>query len=289
MNLLFFRAILGMALFFSTVSIAKVQTKTVKSETYKDLIEKAYNLSLQKDRQQALNILSSAIQREVRPQALMELKRTASEVATVFLSDKAQQLFETGVSLRKTDLNQAFDKLNESLRTEPDNSSIVTEAARVLIARGDCKNAQEIVQKQLLLINFDEDLKLSLAQTLVCQEKWQEYQKIVDSVAFKKSPQQKFWWILEIDKYLSTKSLLKAQESLNILKKIDDKYPEVSYWIWKLGHIQKKPNHLEGQKYVMTCKNISANQYRQYMIDPMLCRHLNEVEGELKGTHGTTD
>ncbi|MEK2643701.1 tetratricopeptide repeat protein [Bdellovibrio sp. BCCA] len=288
MKLVLLRATLGVALLFSGPSLF-AQTKNGKSETYKDIIEKAYNLSLQRDRQQALNILSSAIQKETRPQAIAELKKTVSEVSTIFFSDKAQQLFETGVSLRKTDVNQAFDKVSEASRIEPDNFSIVNELARLMIAKGDCKNAQETVQKQLTLVSFDEDLKLSMAQALACQGKWMEYQKVADTVAMKKSPQQKFWLALEMDKFLSAKNLTKAQEALGTLKKADEKYPESFYWIWKFDQAQKKSNLDIAQKYVMTCKNISANQYRQYMIDPMLCRRLIEVESELKGMNGTSE
>ncbi|KHD88591.1 MAG: hypothetical protein OM95_08815 [Bdellovibrio sp. ArHS] len=288
MQLTMKRAALVAALSFLALP-AFAQTKNGKSETYKDIIEKAYNLSLQRDRQQALNILATAIQREARPQAISELKKTTAEVANVFFSDKAQQLFETGVSLRKTDLNQALDKVNEAARIEPDNFSIVNEQARLLIAKGDCKSAQENVQKQLKTVTFDEELKLSLAQALVCQGRWLEYQKIVDSVFIKKSPLQKFWQVLEVEKTLSQKSLTKAQEALAGLKKSDEKYPELFYWTWKYEQMAKKANLDDAQKYVMTCKNISANQYRQYMIDPMLCRRQVEVEGELKGMNGTPE
>ena len=68
------RAALVAALCFSsTTSLA--QNKASKSETHKDIIAKAYNLSLQKDRQQALLILNAAIKKETRPQAVAELKK----------------------------------------------------------------------------------------------------------------------------------------------------------------------------------------------------------------------
>ncbi len=166
----------------------------------------------------------------------------------IFFSDKAQQLFETGVSLRKSDINQALDKVNEALRIESDNFSIVNEQARLLIARGDCKTAQEAVQKQMLLVNFDEELKLSLAQALTCQSKWIEYQKVADSVAIKKSPQQKFWLALEVERNLAMKSLIKAQEALLSLRKADEKYPEAAYWFWRFDQAQKKLNPDQGSE-----------------------------------------
>jgi hypothetical protein len=52
----------------------------------------------------------------------------------------------------------------------------------------------------------------------------------------------------------------------------------VEYWIWKLDQTEKKKNNDSAEKYVMACKNISANLYRQYMMDPGLCRHLTEMD-----------
>jgi predicted Zn-dependent protease len=290
MNLKLLKVALGAA--FLIASPAYSQSK---AETYKDIIEKAYNLSLQRDRQQALNILTSAIQRETRPQAQNELKKAALDVAHVFFSDKAQQLYETSVSLRKNDLNQALNKLNEAQRIEPDNLAIVTELSRLMIAKNDCSNAQELIAKSLKLVPFDEELKLSNSQALACQGQWLEYAKTFDPAEVRKSAYQKFWLPLEIEHQIKQKNLPKAQEWAISLKKLDGKYPEASYWAWKasqpLEGLKKgnAGNLDDAQKYVMTCKNISASQYRQYMIDPMLCRRVVEVEGEIKGMNGTAE
>lgn len=288
MTISLLRAALVAALSISAVS-AQAQIKNAKSETYKDIIEKAYNLSLQRDRQQALNILSGAIHRETRPQAVNDLKKTVSEISNLFFSDKAQQLFEVGLSLRKTDLNQAFDKMSEASRIEPDNFLIVAELARLTIAKGECKQAQDVIRKHLQVITFDEDLKLAMAQAWACQKKWSEYNKLYDAAAVKKSNLAKFWYALEVDKDVDLESNAKAQENLANLKKADDKFPELFYWTWKADSVRNKPNMEAAQKYVMTCKNISANHYRQYMIDPMLCRRVSEVENELKGMNGLSD
>ncbi len=285
MHLALIRAVLVAALSFSSV-VVFAQGKMSRSETYKDIIEKAYNLSLQKDRPQALNILMSAHQKETRPQAISEIKKAVDEISHIFFSDKAQQLYESGVSLRKNELPQSFDKLVEASRIEPDNFAIVSELARVMIARNDCKNAQEIVQKQLQLVKFDDELKLTLAQSYACQGKWAEYQKLYEALPTKKNGLAKFWLALEVEKSMSSKSLTKAQENIAALKKTDEKYPEAAYWQWRFDQVQKRSNLEEAQKYVMSCKNISANQYRQYMIDPMLCRRVNDVEAELKGANG---
>lgn len=287
MHLILIRAAVIAALSFSAPALA--QNKATKSETYKDIIEKAYNLSLQKDRQQALNILANAIQKESRTPAVAELKKTVHDIGHVFFSDKAQSLYETAVSMRRTDLQQSQIKINEALRIEPDHFEILNEAARMMIAKNDCASAAELVQKQLRIINFDEELNLTMAQALACQAKWPEYLLLFDAYGPKKSSLAKYWWPLEIERYLAAKNSSKAQESLASLKKLDPKYPEYFYWQWRIDQGLQKKNKEDALKYVMTCKNISANQYRQYMMDPALCRRTTEVDGELKGMNGSAE
>ncbi|HWU44691.1 MAG TPA: hypothetical protein VN132_14665, partial [Bdellovibrio sp.] len=110
-----------------------------------------------------------------------------------------------------------------------------------------------------------------------------------DPVEVKKSSLQKFWLVLEVERYFKLKNFTKSQDALANLRKVDAKYPEVSYWSWKLSQSVKKSDPEDAQKYVMSCKNISANQYRQYMIDPMLCRRTTEVEADLKGSNGASE
>lgn len=114
-----------MAALFLSATWVQAQTKDKKSETSQDIIEKAQNLILQRDRAQAINILANAIKRESgRSQSVVELKKTLNEIAALFFSDKAQQLYEVGITLKRTDLNQALQKITEALRMEPDNSKI---------------------------------------------------------------------------------------------------------------------------------------------------------------------
>ena len=283
---------LGLSLFILALALvttsAGAEVKINKSETYKDIIEKAYNLSLQKDRQQALTILASAIQRESRPQAVAELKKTVSDIANLFFSDKTQQLYEVAISLRKTDFSQALGKITEASRLEPDNSAIVNEQSRLLIIKGDCSGAQELAAKQEKLTPYDEEIQLTLAQASLCSS-GPLTATTLDQNEAKKTNFQKFWLALLVEKAVKEKDTAKAQEILANLRKVDPKYPEIAYWNWKIDQILKRKSGEAAQKYVMTCKNISASQYRQYMIDPMLCRRIIEVEAEVKGANGATE
>lgn len=272
------RATLAVALFLFGPAVF-AQSKIKKTETYQDIIEKAQNLILQKDRQQAVNILANAIRREgAKSAASAELKKTLEETATLFLSDKAQQIYEVGVTLKRTDLNQAQQKMNEGLRLEPDNLLFLLEQARILVGKGDCSAAEESAAKARAQNPYSEEVNLIFAQASLCAGHLVEYQKVIEAQDVKKSSLSKFWLILEAERAFKDKNTQKSLDLVQQAKKIDPAYPELEYWLWKVDHGQKKKNLAASEKYVMDCKNISAHLFRQYMMDPMLCRRVAEVE-----------
>lgn len=281
-------AILGALLLFSVKSWS-VEPVNERSETYKNILEKAYNLGLQKERNQALTILVNAIAKENKPQAIVELKTAITDISRIFFSDKAQQSYESGVSLMRTDLNKAGDKISEGLRLEPDNFKLVVLMSTLLIAKSDCRQAMDLVQKKLNIVSFDESLKLSLAQGMACVGRWKELTKISEPFLRKTGGNQKFWISLETQRHLDQKNFAKASETLQSLQKLDDKYPETAYWDWKVNLVRAKPSLIAAQNYLRICKNLSANQYREYMIDPWLCRRTNEIENYQKGLHESAD
>lgn len=276
------RAVLiGAALFFSaTMSFARA------GENHRDLIEKANNLSLQKDRTQAVNILVTALRKES-PQSLAakEIRQALQDISNVFLGEKALQLYELAISLRKSDPAQAQLRLQEALRFESDNLTIVTELARVQILRQDCQNAQEQITKSRKWNPYDETLQLVQAQAHLCLGELSAAQNLRQQIDFKKANLQKNWVLFDLEKSVLEKNELKAREHLLQLGKLEPQHPELSYWKWKLEKNPATKNEW-GRKYSLTCKSLSAAQFRQHLLDPGLCRRTSEVEAELKSAGG---
>lgn len=283
-------ALKGVALFlFGAIALAApADLKSKKSETSKDIIEKAYNLSLQKDRSQAINILVSAIKQEnFHTGNTSEMLKALQQVSYLFYSDRAQQNYELALSSRRADPAQAQQKLIEALRVENDNLSLFNEMQRIILIRGDCSAALENITKERLQDPFDENLILLQAQANACLNKWDAYVKTRDLIDYRKSPQLKFWLSLEIEYQLSLKNGSKAKELQANLAKLDPKYPEANYWNWR---VLTGPEKSEiGQKYVKECKNLSAVLYRLYMTDVNLCRRMVEVETASKASNGTSE
>jgi len=282
-------ALIGAALFiFKGLPAVSAETKSKKAETSKDIIEKAYNLSLQKDRSQSITILVNAIKQEnARNGNTTELKKALQQVSYLFYSDRAQQTYELALSLKKTDPAQALQKMNEALRMETDNLTLFTENQRMILIKGDCSGALDNVAKVRRQDPFDENLVLLQAQAQACLGNWDEFETTLDGFDIKKSPQQKFWMALEIDQALYEKNTTKAKELIAALQKLDSKYPELHYWQWRVASGSEKT--ASAQRYVKNCKNISATVYRQYMTDVNLCRKVVEVEAATKNLNGTNE
>lgn len=273
---------------FAGLQAVSAENKTKKAETSKDIIEKAYNLSLQKDRAQAINILVNTIKQEsARDGNISELSKALQQVSYLFYSDRAQQAYELGISLRRTDLSQAMAKMNEALRAESDNRTVFNEIQRMTMLKGDCSTALDNIAKERIQDPFDENLILLQAQAQACLGKWDGYEKTRDLAETKKLNQGPLWLSLEIEHALHLKNQNRAKEQIVNLQKQDARYPELHYWQWRVAGPSEKTS--AAQKYIKDCKNMSATFYRQYMTDVNLCRRVSEVESATKNLNGNND
>jgi hypothetical protein len=249
-----------------------------KTENYSDLISKAQNLILQKDRLQAMNVLVAGIKKEnSKSNAYLELKKNIEDLSQVFISEKAQQLYELAITLKKTDMTASTQKITEALRLEPDHLKLIIELSRNQITKGDCSSAQESLSKIIQLSPYIEELKLLQTQIYLCLNQMSELNQIRSTVDIKKSNYASQWILVDIEKFDKLGQNKAAIDSLILFKNLKLSHPEVNYWSWKLNK-----NTNDGYKYVNECKKMSTGAYRQYLMDPQLCRRLSEVESELK-------
>ncbi len=272
------------AAFFSITLAHQTASSVEKTETYKDLIEKAYNLSLQQDRTQALSILVGASKREAKrglPQK--ELLTAIEEVANIFYSDKTQQLHELALSLKQADPAAALTKLNEAGRLEPDNLTILLETQRLLLATNDCSGALKLGEKILELDPYSEGARLHSAQATVCIGKFDQY------LSFANSPntetQSIYWLITDVERLFKKAEFDSALVKITQTEKLKSTYPESFYWQWRIETELKQKNDKSGQKYVSACRKLTPRQFREFSSDPNLCRRVAEVENSLKKSH----
>ncbi len=274
------RATSFVALFvFSTVTVW-----AQKSETYKDIIEKSFNLSLQKERTQAANLLVNSLKKESKKGvAQKDLLNALEKVITVFYSDKAQQIYEIGISLAWTDPTLALAKLTEAAQLEPGNFSIEAAAVRAMISANNCNLAAKNLESLKEMSDPLEDLHLLEAQVLLCNAKLESYKTMRPIQNLKRKDKLGLWWsLLEVEYFFKTGLLGNATELLNNLLKKWENYPEIYYWRHRIESELKQKSGESPQKYLTLCKSFSARQQRDFQRDPWLCRRTTEVENQLK-------
>ncbi len=252
-------------------------------ETYKDLIEKAYNLSLQKDRTQAVSILLNAIKKESkRSPAQKEILAALEQVSKVFYSDKAQQLYELALSMKTTDPAMALSKFQEASRLEPENLSIEIALARQSLASNECDPVLARAAKQKDLLSAIEELRLVAAQAHVCLGKYEDYLALRNGQDVHKSDLQIFWNSLEAEYLFKTTGFQKSLETATNLQKLDHNFPEGSYWESRASAELKLNIDKSAQRYLSLCKTLNSRQQRDYLAEPLLCRRTAEIENLLK-------
>lgn len=276
-----------MRMFFGLVLLGCQSMAAPAVETYRDIIDKALHHSLQKDRAQAIQVLVKSIQKESKKGAPpKELLSTLEEVATVFYSDKAQQLYELAISLKNTNPSAALQRLNEALRLEPDHLGVELELARTQIQLGDCSKAESIASQLSQSMPALESIQLLVAQTAICQGQFEKAAQIRQGVDVKKSPFSVFWSSTEADQALRSGEPQKALEASLQMQKNEPRFPESFYWQWRAESELKKTPEKAGQTYLNSCKTLSPRHYREYLAEPMLCRRVAEVETSLKKING---
>ncbi len=262
--------------FFSLLSRASTET-----ESYNDIIEKAQNLILQKDRQQAVNVLLAGLKQEHKNKiATSELKKKLEELGSLFLSDKAQQSYEISLSFKRKDVSQALAKINDALRIEPDNVQILTESARLLMVKGDCNGALDQILKTYKKNIYDEHILLTMGQVQICLGAMDQYFSIRSQEDPKKVSENSDWIALELQRTLFEKDKLKAKELFQRLQKKDSKNPQIYYWQWKLSKLEGNEDAALVEKYKLVCNNVSARVFRTYQRDPYFCSKQLEMENE---------
>jgi predicted Zn-dependent protease len=247
-------------------------------ETYKDLIAIAQNLSLQKDRLQATQILNRALQKEKSLLARKELLSALGELSEVFFTEKTQQLFELGESLRFESPQSALDRYNEALKIEPGNVSILKAIGKTQLALGTCDKVLDMTQQALDMNAYAEDVQLLRAQALSCLMKTKDSKLLIEKMDLRKSPLKFYFDIVKVQNLVFEDKFGMAEEELKKLIDQDTKFPETYYWMAQIKLKQKADAMEWNQKYVRLCENITPATRRKYSYEPRLCLERQNVE-----------
>jgi hypothetical protein len=278
------------ALFISPPSNAKT-LPSQHQEANKDVIERAFSLCLQKDRLQAIGMLRNAMRAEKKiehkkvSKSNNELQEALFKVSTMFLSEKAQQLFELGISLRATAPSTALQKMMEADRIDIGNLTIGLEIVRIMIINGDCSGANVEAKKLKAAMLDSEAVDLTLAQSEICLGQLDNFRTINAQRVSGTENLSRFWLELEIELAHKSGNFEQGKNTIQALEKLDPQFPETFYWKWRIFNELNQSLDSAANKYLNLCKSISTKSQREYLPDPWLCRRVSEVESFVKKTN----
>lgn len=263
-------------LFLSPWAWAQKMANDVPSE----VIKKAQSMTIQRDRIQALRLLSLALTADkVKGPAKKELLLAFDQISRLFFSDKTQQSFELAMSLLPTDEELTLQKLREAQRLEPDNFAIEEALMRLRITAKDCGailSSQKSFQDQYLFLNSSQ---LLLAQAFTCLGRFEEALSLRPKEFYQPSDVlASVWLALEIEIHIKKSEFIRAREKALVLRGLSPKYPESYYWSFSAENSLKMPADSSAQKYISLCRSLSLRQRREFDLDPHLCRRVPEVE-----------
>lgn len=254
-----------------------------KAESPRDLIEKARQLLLQKERVPAISLLATAAQRETKngnTAGAKALVGALEEISSIFILDKAQQSYELGLSLIETDPVQALEKFEDAARMETRNFAVEVAIIRMNIVQGVCSDAATKARTLIALNPYAIDAHLVLAQAVACLGDLPELRKTIAAAPTDEGTM--YWDLLRAQEAFFGPGADPAREKLKLVSKADAQFPEAYYWQWKTETKQKADGRAAAEKYLSLCKNPAKGIYRKYLREPMTCRRITEVETYIK-------
>lgn len=273
------------SLFLAALSSALVSASAGanQKESYKDLISKSQNLSLQHDRLQACQILIRAMQKENKnSSAYRELATSLDELSSVFYTDQAQSTFAQGEALVELKPKDAIDKFQEALKLEEGNMAIVKSLTRAQLRIDDCRSADTNIKSAENFDPVSAEYHLLKLQAFQCHRDFEALNEELAKKDVEYDGAEKFMKVFSVDESFQKKDFKKAKQQLANWETQAPDYPEVYYWKWQISNAQGIPDRSSGQKYIQLCKAMTARKRKSFNLDVDLCKYTEDVETKLK-------
>ncbi|MEY4617377.1 MAG: hypothetical protein RJB66_2337 [Pseudomonadota bacterium] len=266
------RAAILVALFlFLSSSLGWTKKIPENLETFQDQILKSQVLLLQRDRNQASQILIGTIAKEgLKSVAFPELKRALKKTAELFFSEKAQQSYEVAIADYNLNRAQAAENLKEALKIEPMNGSILKSLSFALLAIKECQQSQKYLSDLLKINPFDPDIENLQTLIFICQNNRTQSLENLNKVELSSvSPS-----FLIVNRFRVSAFELNKDSNT---QKLDDENPELLYVAWALEKdlLQKR---LLSEKYKNLCHKLPSFDKAYHWMDPWVCDHVKEID-----------
>lgn len=254
------------------------------TDTYKSIIQKAQELSLNQERVKAVQLLVSEIERDQKNQSAQQsLKKTLANLSEIFYTEKAQSTFEMGRSLSLKTPEAGIDKFTEALALEPDNIKIMRELAKEYLVSGECQKALDLSRKALMQNPYNSDFFLLRLQSKVCLGNVEDIEAELANpyiVGSEKETLGPYINLIITQYYFSQQ---KYNIALNTVSKIKQaEFPEPFYWKGMIKMRLGQSPVSEFESYVDLCKEKAGKSVPRFPLEPRTCRELKSIEQKLE-------
>ncbi len=252
-------------------------------ENYRDLIQKAQNLTLQRDRLQASQILVRALRREPKGSTgYKELVRALEELTTVFYTNKAQSAYSAGESLMIAKPKEAIEPLQEALRLEEGNVSALRALARTFLILEDCSRAEAQVGAAEALNPPSPEVKLLRLQVSSCFGRHELLSVQLAEAELAQEHIQLSTRGIMIRELIRRGDLRKAKGVLSTWESRSPDYPELHRWKWRVMQKAGSGSLAPAVRYVQLCQNLSLRKRKSYILDVELCKEKEAADEFLR-------
>ena len=246
-------------------------------------LELAREKLMEGQRGQALSMIQALITTDELTEKNLNFIAEGRKLATFFITEKGQKLFELGESMSDTNPVVAEEKYRESLKVEGPNLKILNALSLLKLRGGKCDEARQWNQKALDTFDRMVEVQAVALQVMACEDDFEGISKKLKG--FKENSPVLQTPVVQLLRARSKIQSGMVKEGLEILRQTSEgknTFPDAWYWRWKLdpqeGHIQR--TYLE--KYITICKKMTPRLKRKYRESGVVCEKLAEAEKALK-------
>lgn len=288
MNPVLFQFIILLVGSFATGSYAAGSYVSTAQGEALDPIKRANQLTLDRERMKASEVLRAAIEKELKEDRedsanednLNNYKKALKRVGRIFYGQNAQKEFELAESLYFAQKPGSLSHYEQAHRLEPGNIQILLGLMRDHLSRGDCRRALDAYTQVVEINPFDEEGRYFQWLAKLCSERGGAPKIDKDLLSHHEigpyAQTQRLLWQVLNEETLDKEDVLKIQERLK-------DFPEPYYYLHQIEKKEEEIISLEfAKRYIEICRRMGSGERRQFRLFPRVCQHREALELETR-------
>ncbi len=263
----------ALLLFLCFTSLAA--SKKEDTSQSKEMVEIAQNLILQKDRDQAIRLLSKALQSEKSKTMQNEIRSILKDIGSLFLYDKSQQEYESSINFKKTDPTKWLASVEKAQKIEPDNTLIMMEVVRSWLNKKNLEKAKEAWDESRVKNPYDRNVIITSAfLSLVSGDSKEIHSSRAKLKDLQLSNYSQIANYLNFLEKVASGNRDKAFSGLPAVKKEDPLNPQILYWENRLAPMGAAEGLLAANSKAdddSVCSVFPETYFRRYQYDLLFC------------------